>query len=441
MRRIVGLIGTRLFAAIFLSMALAAQALQYGDLTYTSDGTSITITDCSTSVTNVVIPATIDDLPVTSIGDWAFHNCTSLTNLSISDSVISIGHYAFSLCTSLAGISIPDSVISLGGHAFAYCTSLASVEIGNSVTSIGSNAFSGCTSLASVEIGNRVTSIGYEAFSGCTSLASVEIGNSVTSIVAAFRYCTSLASFDVDGANPSFSSQDGVLFNKDQSMLIQYPAGKTADSYIIPDSVISISYAAFAWSTRLTSLSIPDGVTSIGYYAFQRCSSLASVEIGNSVTSIGDNAFERCSNLSSISIPDSVTSIGYYAFKGCSSLASIFFTGDVPSLSSGVFSGTYNATVYYLPGTSGWGTTFGARPALLWNPVIDVGDGFGAGDDGFGFNVAGTADIPVVIEACTNLAEGIWIPLQTNTLSSGTLQFNDLEWTNHPSRIYRISGP
>ncbi|NLX25980.1 MAG: hypothetical protein GXY61_08500, partial [Lentisphaerae bacterium] len=112
-----------------------------------------------------------------------------------------------------------------------------------------------------------------------------------------------------------------------------------------------------------------------------------------------------------------------------------------PSLPISGFDGFGNATVYYLPGTSGWRPGCGGRPTLLWNPTIDVGEGFGVGDDGFGFNIAGTADIPVVIEACSNLAEGIWIPLRTNTLSSGTLQFNDPEWTNHPSRIYRISGP
>jgi hypothetical protein len=268
----------------------------------------------------------------------------------------------------------------------------------------------------------------------------------------------------MDGANPSFSSLDGVLFNKDQSILIRYPAGKTADRYTIPDGATSIGGSAFCGCTSLASVEIGDGLTSIGssafygcdslvsigipdsvsdigYYAFSDCTSLARISIPDSVTNIVDCTFFGCTSLASILIPASVTDIGYYVFSCCTNLASVYFEGNAPSLSLGTFSGADNTTVYYLPGSSGWGTTFGGRPALLWNPTIDVGEGFGAGENGFGFGISGTTNIPIMIEACTNLAEGVWIPLQTNTLSSGALQFNDPGWTNHPSRIYRISGP
>ncbi len=130
---------------------------------------------------------------VTSIGEWVFSGCTSLTSITIPDSVTSIGVQAFYYCTSLTSVTIPDSVTSIGSEAFSDCTSLTSITIPDSVTSIGEGAFSNCDSLASVTIPDSVTEIGYGAFYYCTSLTSVTIGNGVTSIDHyAFKYCTSL---------------------------------------------------------------------------------------------------------------------------------------------------------------------------------------------------------------------------------------------------------
>ncbi|MBP3550034.1 MAG: leucine-rich repeat protein [Alistipes sp.] len=268
---------------------------------------------------------TFDDT-VTSIGEWAFYNCTSLTSVTIPDSVTSIGGGAFAYCTSLTSITIPDSVTLIGDYAFRGCNSLTSVTIPDSVTSIGEDAFWDCTSLTSVTIPNSVTSIGYQAFSYCRSLTSVTIPDSVTSIgVRAFSYCTSLT------------------------------------SVTIPDSVTSIGGGAFAYCDSLTSVTIPDSVTSIGDYAFIGCTSLTIVNItdlsawckisfneydsnplyhaeklylnGNEVTAltipsditeIKSYAFTDCSSLTSITIPDSVTSIGNSAFCGCTSLTAFY---------------------------------------------------------------------------------------------------------------------
>ena len=253
-----------------------------------------------TSLASVTIPDS-----VTSIGSSAFSSCTSLTSVTIPNSVTSIGSGAFDYCTSLASITIPNGVTNIGDGAFGRCRSLTSVTIPDSVISIGNYAFSYCTSLTSITIPNSVTSIGDSAFSYCTSLTSATIPDSVTSIgEGAFYNCTSLKSIEVLDNNKNYASVDGVLFNKDKSELITYPASKTDNTYEIPNSVTSIDNEAF-------------------YY----CKSLASVTIPNSVTSIGNNAFYYCKSLASVTIPDSVTSIDFSAFGNCANLNFIIYNG------------------------------------------------------------------------------------------------------------------
>ena len=164
-----------------------------------------------------------------------------------------------------------------------------------SVTTIGQWAFYSCISLASIDIPNSVTTIGESAFASCESLASIDIPNSVTTIgEQAFASCTSLASISVASDNPNYIGIDGVLFNKDKTMIVIYPAGKDGSVYTIPNSVTTIGEYAFAYCSSLASIDIPNSVTTIGKYAFAYCSSLASVNIPNSVTTIGEYAFDGC---------------------------------------------------------------------------------------------------------------------------------------------------
>ena len=275
--------------------------------------------DCS-SLASVTIPES-----VTSIGDRAFWNCSSLASVTIPESVTSIGDYAFSYCRSLASVTIPEGVTSIGGGAFRSCSSLASVTIPEGVTSIGDYAFSGCSSLASVTIPESVTSIGGSAFSGCSSLASVTIPESVTSFGdSAFNGCSSLTSVNISDLSAwcriDFKTQDSNPLCYGHNL---YLNGALVTDLVIPEDVSEIKSYAFLGGRCITSVTIPEGVTSIGDYAFDGCSSLTSVTIPEGVTSIGDWAFSSCSSLASVTIPNSVTSIGGSAFRNCSSLASV----------------------------------------------------------------------------------------------------------------------
>ena len=347
----------------------------YAEYVECTDGISLTdakgewtVSAYTGTATDVVIPKSYKGKNVTSIGNYAFDNCTSLASITIPDSVTLIGEDAFDWCPSLASVNylgeveqwcnislngfkanplyngaklylngtlvtdlvIPDTVTKIKDYAFVGCTSLTSITIPDSVTSIEVCAFAGCTSLTSVTIPDSVTTIGGSAFADCDSLTSVTIGNGVTTIgSSAFENCDSLTSVTIP---------DSVTTIGDYA----FADCDSLTSVTIPDSVTIIGSYAFAYCYSLASITIPDSVTTIGSWAFYNCDSLTSITIPSSVTSIGNDAFARCYSLTSIVIPDSVTEIGEGAFSGCSSLTSVTIPDSVTTIGDSAF---YNCPI------------------------------------------------------------------------------------------------
>ena len=248
---------------------------------------------------------------------------------------------------------------------------------------------------------------------------SVTVPNSVATIEdLAFDSCTSLTAIEVGALNSTYSSAGGVLFNKSQTTLIRYPGGK-AGSYAVPNSI-----------------------TNIGSSAFSACANLTDVAIGNHVAYIRNSTFSRCASLVSVTIGNRVSLIGNGAFAVCPSLESLWFQGNAPSCDSTAFSGTDNATVYYLPGTTGWDTTFAGRPTALWNlPVQPNIASSGVRTNRFGFAITGTSEAVFVVEACTDLANPSWSAVATNTLGGGSSYFSDPQWRSFHARFYRLRSP
>ncbi len=415
----------------------------HAQFSYRTNGGALTITGYSGAGGVVAIPTAIDGLPVSMIGD-----------------------YAFDYDTNLLSVTIPGSVSQIGTNAFAFCTSMTNVALETGISRIGDGAFGGCRSLSQVRIPSTVTSVGAYAFSSCTNLSAIE----------------------VDLLNPSYRSVDGVLFDKGQAVLIQYPNFR-GGTYFVPESVTKIGDGAFYFSRRLTGLRLPNGVTNIADYAFSYCTSLQRVTMPDRVTRIADYAFSYCTSLTNVAIPSSVLAIGNYGFAGCTSLAAVTIATNVTTIGSYAFygcvsltrvtipssvtnlgSGAFNsctalkgiyfqgnapeyrnnaplggaddAVVYYLAGASGWGATYGGRVSVLWDAQIEArGPMFGGVGEPPGFNIVGSSDLVVVVEVCTDLGAPAWLSVATNTLAGGKFYFADPHPGGSISRFYRLRSP
>ncbi len=381
---------------------ISIYALEKKEFSYIIENNSIIVTGIyDTDILNIVIPNSIQNIPIIEIQQLSFHDCSSLTSIIIPNSVTSIGQHAFSGCSNLTSIIIPDSVTSIGQHAFSDCNNLTIYCEAKSHPSSGwysywnsSNrpVYWGITETnyleqdgiiyvikndkavvtrytgikknviipSVVELNLKeytVASIGEYSFRRSSNLISIEIPNSVTSIgVDAFVNCSWLVNVYYNGTiedwcNITFSN---VYSNPMYPAKHFYMLDENGEYYeviniVIPDTITSIDNYQFSHFDNLESIEIPNSVTSIGDYAFYGCNSLTSIIILDSVTSIGQHAFSGCSNLTSIIIPDSVTSIEESAFSWCSSLTSIEIPNSVTSIGVDAFSGCRSLTSIIIP--------------------------------------------------------------------------------------------
>ena len=261
------------------------------------------------SITSVIVPNS-----VFSIKRGAFQYCKSLSSITLSNCLTELGEYAFYNCLALTDITIPSSLSQIERCTFAFCNALTSVSLPNSISSIGDDAFECCSSLSDIEIPSEIVSIGIRAFDRCSSLSIVSIPSSTVSIgKGAFRVCASLVAFNVDASNEYYSSIDGVLFDKEQAILLYYPAGKEDNSYTIPNSVTSISGEAFWGCAALEKINIPESVEYIADYAFESCSSLKSITFPSSLKTLEFFVLENCNSLEFIKCEaETPPQAGYY---------------------------------------------------------------------------------------------------------------------------------
>jgi hypothetical protein len=211
---------------------------------------------------------------------------------------------------------------------------------------------------------------------------------------------------------------------------------------VFSENLTRIQESAFAGCRSLTSITIPNAVTSIGEWAFSSCTALRRVQLGQNTTTIEASAFTESTSLTSLTIPESLGRIGNNAFFRCTALAGVYFKGYPPVLGDNVFSLDQKVVVYYLPGIVGWPSMFGGRQTALWNPRVLTSDAtFGVRAGQFGFTIGGTSSLVVVVEACGNLENSEWLPLETKTLIDGTAYFSDPEYATGKNRFYRLNSP
>lgn len=266
------------------------------------------------------------------IGERAFENCADLVDVELPLGLTEIYGGVFNSCKSLKKIDLPQKLTILGESAFSDCIELEKIDIPETVTKIDDLAFNGCTSLTKVELHEGLKKIGKSAFKNCRALTKISLPTTVTSISnAPFRGCESLKSIRVESKNKHYKSEpnkregsDHVLFNKNKSVIIAYPASSREVQYDIPDSVTVVSDWAFCECKKLNRITIPDSVHEIGEGAFCNCVLLDEVEVPDSVTVIDDCAFRGCISLEKVVVPSSVTEIGWGLFDGCEKTVTVY---------------------------------------------------------------------------------------------------------------------
>jgi hypothetical protein len=296
--------------------------------TYTEEGSEIQTCSCGATNETRPIPKKIAlNTELTEVLDTLAPNTaetpyTIELNLSNNDDVLSLKEILDATPDKFVILDLSSSTIT---------------EIPDNAFFIWAFPYTGTPTFIGIILPDSVTRIGDEAFYYCLNLAGVTIGKNVTDIGAwAFSDCDNLTSINVSADNTTYSSDNGMLYNKDKTTLILCPSGKT--TVTMPDSVTRIGDNAFNFSSKLTNVTIGKNVTSIGKIAFSNCTNLTNIIIPDSVESIEDQAFERCNSLTSISIPDSVTSMGKFVFTDCSNLVSVNIGKGMDSIALATFS-------------------------------------------------------------------------------------------------------
>ena len=282
---------------------------------------------------------------VTSMSMGIFYQANNLQHIILSDSLTEIPEDAFGRCENLTCVDLCSQLTCIGNNAFSQCSKLQSITIPDGVTEIPFGTFGGCTSLTSVTFGKGVRVIQGYAFNGCNALTDLTLPKNLESLdVSAFYGCTSLISIQISPDNPNFCTENSILYSKDKTTLILYPATKQSITFTVPDQVDTISFGAFLNNESLQSISLPAGLKYIENEAFAQCTGLQEITLPNGLIKLGMGAFGGCTSLTSITIPDSViaseeTTIFQATFSGCTSLETVHLGSGIQQISRDAFRG------------------------------------------------------------------------------------------------------
>jgi hypothetical protein len=347
------------FALCSGGMASAQTFGFFQNFQYRASATEVTIEDYPLDLGGpITVPSTINGLPVTVIGQRAFFNCQLITSITLPTSIKTLSSDAFSHCSGLSSFTVPSGVTSIHGNIFVGCSNLSLISVSSSNTQYSS--LDGIlynktrTSLITIPesksgaivLPSGLTTIGESSTVGRNRITSVSIPASVTSILSTFGYCRMLASITVDTANPSYSSREGMLYNKDFTKLIRVPSAKTGK--VVVDQGTTIA-GAFEGAYLIEEIVLPASTTAIDIGSFNECESLRTIAIPAGVNSIGQHAFRHCFSLQEIIIPESVKSIGYQPFVGCRSLTRVRLPSHLTVITRGLFAECESLTDINMP--------------------------------------------------------------------------------------------
>ena len=286
---------------------------------------------------------------VTAIKNGTFRECNNLKKVILNEGITGIEQYAFYDCELLEEISIPGTVTTVGNSAFYRCKNLKNIEIPEGVTKIDGSAFIFCSSLEQIKLPQSLVSIGSGAFDNCTSLISVELPDNAIISSDTFKECKNLSDIVISDTNNNYIVKNGILYNKNMTRILCYPAGIKDTEFSVPDTVTTIDDLAFYGAKALESVDIPDSVIAINTNAFGECSGLKEVVIPDSVTSMGEAVFYKCTSLEKVKLSVNITSPNPAVFQYCSSLKEVVLPESMKFISFFMFSYCKEITNIVLP--------------------------------------------------------------------------------------------
>lgn len=252
------------------------------------------------SLETIALPASVK-----SIGEGAFEECAQLTTITLNEGLETIDGFAFQECSRLSEVKLPSTLRTIGRWSFGGCAELTSIEIPAGVTRICDNAFSSCSQLQTLHLHEGLLAIEESAFNACEALQEITLPASVNELgFGVFCDCKQLTRINVKAGNTAYVAEDGILYNKEKTILLQYPAGKKGASFVIPSSITEIGDYAFGGNESLTETTIHPQIKKIGAFAFVRCNELKQISVPAETESIGESAFHDCLSLTAINVAE-----------------------------------------------------------------------------------------------------------------------------------------